>query len=159
MPPWLDWLDYFGADAIGRVVGLWLRFCLTCAKRLFCLLRSLVTGLSGGNVIDRRRRHAEPTRMTQPGSALSKTIKIVVSTSLTILVWVTVTSKPIWTAAGRQGDRILAGILLLVNAGWVISLIWILFSRPGKKSIAAGAHRSVANCSTTSVSSNSRHLA
>jgi hypothetical protein len=32
MPPWVDWLDYFGADAIGSVVGLWLRFCLNLPK-------------------------------------------------------------------------------------------------------------------------------
>ena len=28
MPYWADWLDYFGADAVGRLIGLWVRLCL-----------------------------------------------------------------------------------------------------------------------------------
>jgi hypothetical protein len=32
---WADWLDYFGADAVGRLIGLWLRVCLGPFRMFF----------------------------------------------------------------------------------------------------------------------------
>jgi hypothetical protein len=74
-------------------------------------------------------------------SGLAKAIRIVMATLLTLVVWAIVTSKPVWTAAGTDGDRILAGVLLLVSATWVISVFWIFFSQPRKKRVAVGSHR------------------
>ena len=139
MPPWSDWLDYFGADAIGRVVGLWLKFCFGLPK--FLLSRSRILSrntprLSGGPYA--ASTHSEVTNFR---SVFAKTVKIVMATLLTLVVWVIVTSKPIWTAAGTDGDRILAGLLMLVSATWVVSVFWIFFSQPRKKSIAVSSHR------------------
>lgn len=140
MPPWSDWLDYFGADAIGRVVGLWLKFCFGLPKFLlsrFRLLSRNTPTLSGGPYD--ASTHSEVTRRFRSGFA--KTVKIVMATLLTLAVWVIVTSKPIWTAAGTDGDRVLAGVLMLVSAMWVISVFWIFFSQTRKERIAANSHR------------------
>jgi hypothetical protein len=140
MPPWSDWLDYFGADAIGRVVGLWLKFCFGLPKFLLSRFRTLSRNaprLSGGPYA--ASTHSEVTRRFR--SWFVKTVKIVMVTLLTLVVWVIVTSKPIWTAAGTDGDRILAGLLMLVSATWVISVFWIFFSQPRKKSIALSSNR------------------
>src|SRR5579862_813918 len=140
MPPWSDWLDYFGADAIGRVVGLWLKFCFGLPKFLLSRFRTLSSNaprLSGGPYA--ASTHSEVTRRFR--SWFVKTVKIVMVTLLTLVVWVIVTSKPIWTAAGTDGDRILAGLLMLVSTTWVISVFWIFFSQPRKKSIALSSNR------------------
>jgi hypothetical protein len=63
------------------------------------------------------------------------------ATLLTLVVWAIATSKPIWTAAGTDGDRVLAGVLMLVSATWVISVFWIVFSQPRKKRITVSSHR------------------
>jgi hypothetical protein len=140
MPPWADWLDYFGADAIGRVVGLWLKFCFRLPKFLLSRFRILSRNTprpSGGPYA--ASTHSEMTRRFRSGFA--KTVKIVMATSLTLVVWAIVTSKPIWTAAGIDGNRVLAGVLMLVSATWVISVFWIFFSQPRKKKIAVSSHR------------------
>jgi hypothetical protein len=38
MRPLFDWLEYLGADAIGRAIGLWVRFCLSLVKNAFRVL-------------------------------------------------------------------------------------------------------------------------
>ena len=50
MPPWPEWLDYFGADAIGRLIGLWLRFLLFLVKALFYPFRYLSRTLGSKNL-------------------------------------------------------------------------------------------------------------
>ncbi len=45
MPPWFDWLDYIGADAIGRVIGLWFRFCVSLPRNLFRLVIGTTTAV------------------------------------------------------------------------------------------------------------------
>ena len=140
MPPWSDWLDYFGADAIGRVVGLWLKFCFSLPKFLLSRLRIL----SGSTRRLRDRRYPVPTRNKMTGRLrprLIKVIKIVVATLMTLVFWTIVTAKQVWTAAGTDGDRILAGVLMLVSAMWVISVFWIFFSQPRKKRVAVSSHR------------------
>jgi hypothetical protein len=140
MPPWSDWLDYFGADAIGRVVGLWLKFCFGLPKFLLSRFRILARNTPRPSGVPcAASTHSEVTSRFR--SWFAKTVKIVMATLLTLVVWVIVTSKPIWTAAGTDGDRILAGLLMLVSATWVISVFWIFFSQPRKKSIAVSSHR------------------
>jgi len=46
MPTWSDWLDYFGADAIGSLIGLWLKFCVSLFKKLFRSLRTIAGNLT-----------------------------------------------------------------------------------------------------------------
>lgn len=133
MPPWPDWLDYFGADAIGRVVGLWLKFCFGLPKFLLTRFRTLSRNTprpSGGPYAP--STHSEVTSLR---SVFAKTVKILMATLLTLVIWVIVTSKPIWTAVGTDGDRVLAGVLMLVSATWVISVFWIFFSQPRKKEL------------------------
>jgi hypothetical protein len=63
------------------------------------------------------------------------------ATSLTLVVWAILTSKPIWTTAGTDGDRVLAGVLMLVSAAWVDIGILDFLSQPRKKRIAVSSHR------------------
>ena len=140
MPPWSDWLDYFGADAIGRVVGLWLKFCFGLPRFLLLRFRIFSRKTSRPNhVPSATSTHSEVTGRFRSGVA--KTIRIVIATLLTLVVWTIVTSNPVWTAAGTDGDRFLAGVLMLVSATWVISVFWIFFSQPRKKRIAISSHR------------------
>lgn len=141
MPPWVDWLDYFGADAIGRVVGLWLRFCFRLPKFLWSRLRVLFGNVPVDSEHIDRRKGTYSEVLTRFRSGLAKTIKIAIATLVTFIVWAIVTSKPVWTAAGADGDRILAAVLVLVLASWMISVIWIFFSQPTKKRIPLSPHR------------------
>jgi hypothetical protein len=141
MPPWVDWIDYFGADAIGGVVGLWLRFCFSLPKRLCSRLRILSRNTSDGSADINYRKGTHSGVAGRFRSGLAKTIKIVMATLVTLVIWAIVTSKPIWTAAGADGNRILAGVLMMVSATWVISVLWISFSQPRKKQIPFGSQR------------------
>ena len=129
MQPWLDWLDYFGADGLGRLTGLWLKFCLSLPRRLVHLLGGLWRNNPrlGQPVL---QREGCSHRSRSKGLPLGKLGRIIISTAVTLLVWDVATWKPLWTAAGRGGERILAAILLLVSASWVISLVWVCFSKP-----------------------------
>lgn len=114
MPPWLDWLDWMkwdciGAGTLGKILGVCFGFCI-----------SIVTS-----------HPIQPIR-TAP-SFHGRVIKIAVSTLLTLAVWVAITRKPVWSAAGIEGDRLLAVVLILTSAAWPISLLWILFSKPIRK--------------------------
>lgn len=140
MPPWVDWLDYFGADAIGRVVGLWLKFCFGVPKLVLSRLRILSRNEPKlADVNYPASTHSEMSGWFRSG--FSKIIKIVMATLLTLVIWAIATSKSVWTAAGTDGDRILAGLLMLVSATWVMSVFWIFLSRTRKKRIAIGPHR------------------
>jgi hypothetical protein len=141
MPPRADLLDYFGADAIGGVVGLWLRFCVNLPRLLLSHLRiRRENRLESGSKIDYlKRTHSGVSIPFQWGRA--KISRIVVATLVTLVVWAIATSKPVWNLAGPDGDRILAGVLMLVNATWVILVFYILLSRPKKKRLSVGSHR------------------
>ena len=121
MPPWFVWPDYLGTDAMGRLIGWWLRFCVSLPRKLVALV-----------VRNEERR--------PKGSWLRRVGKMAVSTLLTLGVWTVVTWKPLWAAAGAQGDRVLAVILIFVSAAWPISLVWIWFSKPKYCSVTANFH-------------------
>jgi len=134
MPPWMDWLDWLkwdsiGAGVIGKILGLWFRTCAAVVKEILQLFLS--RGL-------RYRSFAlfpafEPCTKDPVGHLLvKKTINIVISSAVTLLIWMTLTWKPVWNSAGPRGDRILAAILLLVSALWIVSLISICFWKPGR---------------------------
>src|SRR5271157_4919859 len=123
MPPWLDWLDWLewdsiGAGILGKVLGLWFGFCVSLPRKLVALV-----------VRNEERR--------PKGSWLRRLGEMAVSTLLTLGVWSVVTWKPAWTAAGAEGDRVLTVILIFVSTAWPISLVWIWFSKPKYRSVAA----------------------
>lgn len=139
MRPWFDWLEYLGADGIGRAIGLWFRFCLSLVKNAFRLLTR-----TARNPIHSAVRVSSPDNVTYFGSSqrghrspFNKIKRIAISTGLTLVVWRIITLKSVWVAAGESGDRILAAILLLVSASWAISLIWICFSKSERNKIPA----------------------
>jgi len=116
--PWFEWLDYVGADAMGRLIGLWLRFCVSLPRRLVSL------------VVRNEERRPKWSWLRRVG-------KMAVSTLFTLGVWSVVTWKPVWAAAGAEGDRVLTLVLIFVSAAWPISLVWIWFSKPKYRSVAA----------------------
>jgi hypothetical protein len=137
MRPWFDWLEYLGADAIGRAIGLWFRFCLSLVKNAF---RGLTT--AARSPLHSTMRVSNPDTFarfdrSQPGrlSPLRKISRIAISTALTLAVWRIVTLKAVWLAAGASGDRVLAALLLFVSASWLISLVWISFSKSRREKI------------------------
>lgn len=133
MPPWLDWLDWLkwdsiGAGVIGKILGLWFRACATVIRGIFRPFLSR----------EPRIRSSAPIPAFEPSqledfvghSLVRKATKILVPTALTLLVWATLTWKPVWNSVGPRGDRILAAILLVVSAFWIISLVSICLWKP-----------------------------
>jgi hypothetical protein len=116
-PDWL-WWDCIGAGILGRVLGLWFGFCVSLPTKLFALVA--------------RNEERRPK-----WSWLRRLGKMAVSTLFTLGVWSVVTWKPVWTAAGAEGDRVLTVVLIFVSAAWPISLVWIWFSKPKYRSVAA----------------------
>jgi hypothetical protein len=136
MPPWLDWLDWLewdsiGAGILGKILGLWFGFRVSLPRKLVALVVRNEQG---------RRRW----------SWLRRIGKMAVSTSLTLGVWTVVTWKPVWLAAGAEGDRVLTVVLIFVSATWPISLVWIWFSKPKYRSAAANLHMRASHYSRSS---------
>ena len=131
MPPWFDWPDYLGTDAMGQLIGLWLRFCVSLPRKLVAL------------VVRNEERRPNWSWLRRLG-------KMAVSTLFTLGVWSVVTWKPVWTAAGAGGDRALTVILIFVSAAWPISLVWIWFSKPKYRSVAANLQMRASHYSTSS---------
>jgi len=132
MPPQFDWLDYRGADAIGSVIGLWFRFCISLLRNLFRLVIGTTTAVRRSPVLVQKSESFAASNAplrTEP-SSLARVSRVAISTLVTVGVWGAITWKPIWLAAGPTGDKILAVILLFVSAAWPVSLTWIWFSRP-----------------------------
>ena len=138
MPPWLDWLDWLkwdciGAGALGKTLGVWFGFCISIIRRLFRWTLTVAKSPI------RSTPNAQTSHQDQPvqtgTSFWRKLPKIAVSTLLTVAVWVVITSKPVWFAAGAEGGRLLTVVLILTSAAWPISLLWILFSKPIRKNI------------------------
>jgi len=145
MRPWLDWLDWLkwdciGAGIIGRILGLWFRVCVSVIRVLFRFvhgrLRDFVAYISNQSDFE------TPDRQLSTGaSSLGKLGKTTIATLLMLVVWRIVTLKAVWVAAGERGDRTLTAILLFVSASWVISLVWICFSKLRQMGIPAATAR------------------
>ena len=133
MPPWLDWLDWLkwdsiGAGVIGRILGLWFSVCVSAIRKLFRIVLGQQRSVAGYTHHHSDCRAFDQRLPIEP-SRLAKLFRATVSTLLTFVAWGTITWKPIWTAAGPRGDRVLAAILLLISAFWVISLVTICCSK------------------------------
>jgi len=138
MPPWPEWqFEYMGSRFLGRLLGLWSRLWVSLVRKLFQLLTktarnprdsSSCNSYGYSSLDDTRRSETE-------FSFARKLYMIAISTTLTLGVWRIITLKVVWVAAGKSGDRILTAILLFVSASWVISLVWICFSKSRQRDI------------------------
>ena len=147
MPPWLDWLEWLkwdsiGAGVIGRILGLWFGVCVSAIRTLLRIVLGQQRGFAG-YAHSHSDYRAFNQRLSVAPSPRAKLFRLTVSTLLTFVAWVTITWKPLWTAAGPRGDRVLAAILLLVNASWLISLVRICCSKSRRKGTAVAASPSV----------------
>jgi hypothetical protein len=138
MPPWLDWLDwlkwdYIGAGALGKIIGVWFRFCVSIVLKLFRWTLTITKSLTRSSLND-QISHQDP-RISTGAPFWAKLAKIAVSTFLTVAMWVAITWKPVWSATGPKGDRLLSVVLILVSVGWPFSLWWISVSKPRNKNI------------------------
>jgi hypothetical protein len=136
MPPWLDWLDWLkwdciGAGIIGKILGLWFRFCVSAIRGLFRLPLGMVRGprASADWTPQPANYSRKVPKRTEP-PFFGKVGKTAISTLVTVGVWIAITWKPIWIAAGPTGDKFLTVVLLFVSAAWPISLVWIWLSKP-----------------------------
>lgn len=138
MPPWLDWLDWLkwdciGAGALGKILGVWFGFCVSIVRKLFRW--TLTVSQSPARATPNPQISHQDQPIQTSTSFWRKLGKIAVSTLLTVAVWVAITWKPVWSAAGAEGDRLLAVVLILASAAWPISLLWILFTKPVRKNV------------------------
>jgi hypothetical protein len=140
MPPWLDWLDWLkwdciGAGSLGKILGVWFGFCISIVRKLFRWMLSIANSSTGSSSNSQMFHQVQPVEIGP--SFLGKLAKIAVSTFLTLALWIAITWKQVWSAAGPEGDRLLAVVLILTSAAWPISLLWILFSRPSARTSLA----------------------
>lgn len=142
MPPWPEWqFEYMGSRFLGRLLGFWSSLWVSLVKKLFRLLttttrnrrESSSCNSNGYNFLD------EPRRSETEFSFARKLSTMSISTLLMLVVWRIITLKAVWVAAGESGDRFLTAILLFVSASWVISLVWICFSKSRQAEIPASA--------------------
>ena len=138
MPPWLDWLDWLkwdciGAGALGKILGVWFGFCVSIVQKLF---RWTLTVSKSPTRSTPNPQISHQDQPIQTGTSFwGKLRKIAASTLLTVALWVAITWKPVWSAAGAEGDRLLTVVLILTSAAWPISLLWILFAKPVRKNV------------------------
>jgi hypothetical protein len=133
MPPWLDWLDWLkwdsiGAGALGKILGVWLGFFVSLVGKIvrITLITSRIPAFWTSET-----RISPLHQLPETGrSSAKKLLKMAISTLLTLATWLVITWKPVWSAAGAEGDRLLTVALILTSAAWPISLLWILFSKP-----------------------------
>lgn len=142
MPPWPEWqFEYMGSRFLGRLLGLWSSLWVSVVRRLFQLLTKASRNRRGSSCWNSDRYNVlNDTRPPETEFSFARKLsRMAVSTLLTLGVWRIITLKAVWLAAGASGDRILAAVLLFVSASWVISLVWICFSKSKPKKIPAAA--------------------
>ena len=144
MPPWPEWqFEYMGSRFLGRLLGLWSSLWVSLVRKLFQLLTKKARNRR--DHLSRNSHGYNSLADTRPSetefSFARKLSRMAISTLLTLGVWRIITLKAVWLAAGASGDRILAAVLLVVSASWVISLVWICFSKSRQTEITATTTR------------------
>jgi hypothetical protein len=132
MPPWPEWqFEYMGSRFLGRLLAFWSSLWVSLVRKLFRLLtktaRNRRESSSCNSVGYNFLGDSRPSETEF--SFARKLSRMAISTLLTLVVWRIVTLKAVWVAAGESGDRFLTAILLFESASWVISLVWICFSK------------------------------
>jgi hypothetical protein len=144
MPPWPEWqFEYMGSRFLGRLLGLWSSLWVSLVRKLFQLLTKTARNRRDSSSWNSNGYNSlDDTRPSETEFSFARKLsRMAVSTLLTLGVWRIITLKAVWLAAGERGDRILAAILLFVSASWVISLVWIWFSKARQKGIPAATAR------------------
>ena len=140
MPPWPDWrFEYMGSRFLGSLLGLWSTLWVSVVRKLFQLLTKASRRRRGASSWDSDGHNfLNDTRQSETEFSFARKLsRMALSTLLTLGVWRIVTLKAVWLAAGASGDRILAAVLPFVSASWVISVVWICFSKSKPKKIPA----------------------
>jgi len=130
MPPWPEWqFEYIGTRFLGKLLGLWSAFWVNLLKKLFRSVRKAVKNLRDFTYRNSSRSDLSEDARLSESSFAKKLYKMAISTLLTLGLWRIATLKAVWSTANENGHRVLAAIVLLVCASWVISLVWICFSK------------------------------
>jgi len=142
MPPWPEWqFEYMGSRFLGKLLGLWSSLWVSLVRKLVQFLtRASGSRRESSSSDSKSNNFLNDIRQSETEFSFARKLsRMAVSTLLTLGVWRIVTLKAVWLAAGASGDRILAALLLFVSASWVISLIWICFSKSKPKKTPAAA--------------------
>jgi hypothetical protein len=136
MPPWPEWqLEYIGTRYLGKLLALWTAFWITVFRKIF---RLIFNGRRNSRSLPEHSRNQSlsDVHLRSEHSIAKRLYKMAISTLLTLGVWRIATLNSLWLATNASVHRFIAAVLLLVSAGWVISLIWIVLSKRQPRRIA-----------------------
>ena len=122
MPPWPEWqVEYVGSSFLGKLLGLW---SASWVRLLTAVFRSF------GTDAETRGQHNSNRARLSIFEVGAKLFRLAISTVLMLGFWRVATLKPFWSAFNESGHRIIVGLLCLLTALWMISVVWICFSKP-----------------------------
>ena len=135
MPPWPEWqLEYIGTRYLGKLLALWTALWIAVFRKIFRLIFS--GRRNSHSLTERGNQGLSDVHLRSEYSLAKRLYKMTISTLLTLGVWRIATLNSIWIATNASVHRFIAAVLLLVSAGWVISLIWIVLSKRQPRGIA-----------------------
>ena len=129
MPPWPEWqLEYIGTRYLGKLLALWTAFWITVFRKIF---RLILNGYRNSHSLTEHGCNQSQlhVRLRSDSTLAKRLYRMAISTLLTLGVWRIATLNSVWLATSASAHRFIAAVLLLVSAGWVISLIWIVLSK------------------------------
>lgn len=136
MPPWPEWqLEYIGTRYLGKLLALWTAFWITVFRKIF---RLIFSGRRNSHSLAEHNSNQSlsDVHLRSECSIVKRLYKMAISTLVTLGIWRIATLNSLWRATNASVHRFIAAVLLLVSAGWVISLIWILLSKRQPRRIA-----------------------
>jgi hypothetical protein len=137
MPPWPEWqLEYIGTRYLGKLLALWTAFWITVFRKFF---RLIFNGRRNSCSLAEHscNQSLSAVHLRSENSIAKKLYRMAISTLLTLGVWRIATLNSLWLDTNASVHRFIAAVLLLVSAGWVISLIWIVLSSRQPRRIAS----------------------
>ena len=129
MPPWPEWqLEYIGTRYLGKLLALWTAFWIMLFRKIF---RLIFNGRRNSHSLTERscNQSLSNVHLRSEYSIAKRLYNITISTLLTLGVWRIATLNSLWLATNATVHRFIAAVLLLVSAGWVVSLIWIVLPK------------------------------
>src|SRR5579863_9405683 len=133
MPPWPEWqLEYIGTRYLGKLLALWTAFWITVFRKIF---RLIFNGRRNSQSLTERgcNQGLADVHVRSEYSLAKRLYKMAISTLLTLGVWRVATLNSLRLATNASVHRFIAGVVLFVSAGWVISLIWIVLPKASWK--------------------------